>query len=85
MPNRRVVVYTRAGCHLCEDARRLLLRHGLAPELVDIDRVPELRQRYTACVPVVVIDGKERFRGQINEMLLKRILAEPQPPAGGAG
>jgi hypothetical protein len=33
----------------------------------------------------VVIDGKERFRGQINEMLLKRILAEPQPPAGGAG
>ena len=85
MPNRRVVVYTRAGCHLCDDARQLLMRHGLAPELVDIDRDPGLRQRYTACVPVVVIDGKERFRGRVNEMLLKRILAEPRPETSGSG
>lgn len=69
------IVYTRAGCHLCEEAEALLRRHGLAPQLVDIDADPELRERYTTCVPVVVIDGKERFRGRVNEILLRRLLA----------
>jgi hypothetical protein len=33
-----------------------------------------LLQRYTNCVPVIVIDGKERFRGRIDERLLRRLL-----------
>ena len=74
-----VIVYTRQGCHLCDDAYALLVKHHLQPELVDIDQDPELRSRYTNCVPVVVIDGKERFRGRVNEVLLKRLLAERQP------
>ena len=41
---------------------------------VDIDADPELRQKYDQCVPVVVIDGQERFRGRINEVLLRRLL-----------
>jgi len=51
------------------------MRHGLKPRLVDIDANPALRERYNECVPVVEIDGKERFRGRINEVLLQRILA----------
>lgn len=74
MPAHSVILYTRAGCHLCEDAEALLARHGLRPELVDIDADPALRARYNTCVPVVVIDGRERFRGRVNEVLLKRIL-----------
>jgi glutaredoxin len=70
----RVTLYTRQGCHLCDDAHALLVKHGLAPELIDIDADPELRQRYTACVPVVIIDGQERFRGRVNEVLLARLL-----------
>lgn len=70
----RVVLYTRAGCHLCDDARDLLVRHGLLPESVDIDADPQLRARYDTCVPVVVIDGVERFRGRVNEVLLRRLL-----------
>jgi glutaredoxin len=70
----RVTLYTRAGCHLCEDVERLLARHGLKPELIDIDADPALRERYNTCVPVVVIDGRERFRGRVNEVLLRRIL-----------
>lgn len=69
-----VTVYTRQGCHLCEDAREILVRHGLSPEMVDIDADPELQKRYTTCVPVVVIDGRERFRGRVNEVLLRRLL-----------
>jgi glutaredoxin len=71
---REVVLYTRVGCHLCDDARELLVRHGLAPRSVDIDADPELRERYDVCVPVVVIDGVERFRGRVNEVLLRRLL-----------
>lgn len=70
----KVVLYTRVGCHLCDDALALLSQHGLRPELVDIDEQPELRERFTTCVPVVEIDGKIRFRGRVNETLLKRLL-----------
>lgn len=71
---RQVLLFTRVGCHLCDEAEALLIRHGLSPQKLDIDRTPELRERYDCCVPVVVIDGKERFRGQVNEILLKRLL-----------
>jgi glutaredoxin len=70
-----VVLYTRPGCHLCDDARDMLKRHGLAPRLVNIDADPALSERYNECVPVVEIDGKERFRGRVNETLLRRLLA----------
>ena len=76
MTSLQVIVYTRTGCHLCEEAEQLLTRYGLAPRLVDIDAEAGLRERYTHCVPVIVIDGKERFRGRVNEVLLRRILAE---------
>ncbi len=69
-----VILYTRVGCHLCEDAKALLQRHGLAPSEVDIDQDPTLRARYDQCVPVVEIDGVERFRGQVNEVLLRRLV-----------
>ena len=69
-----VILYTRAGCHLCDEAKALLLRHGLSPREVDIDQDPDLRQRYNECVPVVVIDGKERFRGRVDEVLLRRLV-----------
>ena len=61
---------------MCEEAEQTLLRYGLRPELIDIDADAALRERYNVCVPVVLIDGQERFRGQVNEILLRRILAE---------
>lgn len=71
----RVVLYSRPGCHLCDEAHELLARYGMSPELIDIDQDSNLREQYSGCVPVVVIDGKERFRGRINEFLLRRLLA----------
>jgi len=73
------VLYTRKQCHLCEVALRQLADHGLSPEIVDIDQYPELVERFNECVPVVVIDGRERFRGRVNETLLKRELAGARP------
>lgn len=74
MTEHQVIIYTRTGCHLCDEARELLERYGLQPQLVDIDADPQLRERYTTCVPVVILDGKERFRGRVNEVLLRRLL-----------
>jgi glutaredoxin len=73
-PTPSVILYTRQGCHLCDDAAALLSRYGLSFESVDVDQDPALRERYNECVPVVVIDGKERFRGRIDELLLRRLL-----------
>ncbi len=69
-----VQLFTRQGCHLCDEVKALLLRFGLEPEEIDIDDDPALLQRYNECVPVVVIDGKERFRGRIDPRLLQRLL-----------
>ena len=71
---RQVLLFTRTGCHLCDEAEAILIRHGLSPQKLDVDANPVLLERYDTCVPVVVIDGKERFRGQVNEVLLKRLL-----------
>jgi glutaredoxin len=70
-----VVMYTRAGCHLCDDAQRVLEEHGLELAVVDIDAVPALRERFTECVPVVEIDGKIRFRGRVEPVLLRRLMS----------
>jgi glutaredoxin len=77
-PQVSVVLYTRCGCHLCDDAQALLAKHraqfNLAITEVDIDADPQLKARYDCCVPVVEIDGKVRFRGRVNERLLLRLL-----------
>lgn len=74
MPAHESVLYTRVGCHLCDDALALLRKHGLEPRLVDIDKHPEFLEQFNTCVPVVEIDGRTRFRGRVDEILLRRIL-----------
>jgi glutaredoxin len=73
-----VVFYTRAGCHLCDDAKTILSQqqedYGFALTVVDIDTDPALAERYGECVPVVVVNGRERFRGHVNPLLFARLL-----------
>ena len=73
-----VILYTRRGCHLCDEAYQTLLQHGLQPTLIDIDNQngddSDLKQKYDCCVPVVEIDGKIRFRGKVEPILLSRLL-----------
>lgn len=71
------VLYTRKGCHLCEDALVLLerarRRHGFLLEIRDVDDDRNLVAAYGNCVPVVVVNGKVRFRGKVNPVLLDRL------------
>ncbi len=76
---RRVVVYTRRGCHLCELLLEELLpavRGRLAVELRDIDSREEWRRDYDDKVPVVEYDGKVICQYHLDRDALKRILGD---------
>ncbi|WDI43458.1 glutaredoxin family protein [Bremerella sp. P1] len=70
----RIVLYTRQGCHCCENAESVVRKFVSDITLVDIDTDPELSQKFNTTVPVVEINGKVRFRGKVSPMLLKRTL-----------
>jgi hypothetical protein len=57
----RVVVISRIGCHLCEDALQVVAavcaEAGEAYAVRDVDGDPELLRRYTDQVPVTFVDG----------------------------
>ena len=74
-----VTLYGRPGCHLCDEARELLLRvRADAPfELteIDIERDDELFKRYLERIPVVSLDGEELFELFVDEAALRRRLS----------
>ena len=61
----RVVLVTRAGCHLCDDALALLRASGVEPELADVDADDELYRLYDWRVPVVLVDDRVVLEGRI--------------------
>jgi glutaredoxin len=71
-------VYTRRDCCCCHKALDLLKGyqrlHRFAIDEVDIDGDPDLVAAHGTSVPVVAIDGKVRFRGVVNPVLLERLL-----------
>jgi hypothetical protein len=74
----RVLMVTRRDCHLCQEAWTHLQdaqrEHHFLLEEQDVDSQPELAAQFGQCVPVVFVDGKVRFRGRVNPVLLKRLL-----------
>ncbi len=74
-----VVLYTRPGCHLCDDARVVLerVRTELGFTLVerDIELDEALHRAYLERIPVIAIDGVEAFDFFVDEAELRRRLA----------
>lgn len=66
-----VVLVTRAGCHLCDEAaatlNRLAAELGFTWQPVDVDADPERQDRYGERVPVILIDGREHGYWRIEE------------------
>ncbi|MEZ5452816.1 MAG: glutaredoxin family protein [Thiothrix sp.] len=73
-----LTVYYRVGCHLCDEMVALLaefqdeLKFGYV--LVDIDADAELKSRFNADVPVVVLEGQVLFRHFFDEAILRQAL-----------
>lgn len=85
-PGRRfdsLVIYTKNDCPLCDEAAGVLETYQsyLPPlERIDVMTDAERNSKYAGCVPVIEIDGRRRFTGQVNEVLLRRLI-EGTPPA----
>ena len=73
-----VTLYSRPGCHLCDDARAALERvRQAAPftlDEVDIEADDALHARYLERIPVVALDGEEIFDYFVDEETLKRLI-----------
>jgi glutaredoxin len=82
---REVTLYTRPGCHLCEEAKAaiapLLREFGAQLREVNIEREAALEERYGWDIPVIFIGARkaakhrvdvERFRRQLQESTAKK-------------
>ena len=80
-----VTLYTRVGCHRCDDAKAVLdaarAEASFGLEVVDVDTDPALAERYGHEVPVVLIDGRKAFKFRVDPGALRERLARA---AGGA-
>ena len=71
---RTVTLYTRPGCHLCDDAREAIGRvrahahFGLVE--IDIESDDALHRAYLERIPVVALDGQELFDHFVDEATL---------------
>ena len=70
----RLVLVTREGCHLCDEALTLLRDLGLHAELADVDADDDLHRLYDFRVPVVLADGAVIAEGRVSRVLLKAAL-----------
>jgi hypothetical protein len=74
----RVVLYSRTGCHLCDVAREALVaervRTPFELEEIDIEADDALVRDYGFRVPVVEVDGVERFEISVDPAELARLV-----------
>jgi glutaredoxin len=87
-PNRNqsmlVVLYSRRGCHLCEEAEDMLATQWPATGVIDVDADAAARARFGMRVPVLELDGVVVMEGRFDEPTLARMLqSRGSPPAGG--
>ena len=74
-----LTLYTRHGCHLCDDMKAVInrLRQRRPVVLIEIDISTDiaLERRYGQDIPVLLIDGTEVARHRIGEHDLRLMLA----------
>lgn len=75
-----VTLYTKPGCHLCDEARDALLRVQAAQPFalveVNIQDDPDLFAQYGEQIPVVTLDGEFLFEYAVQEERLRERLRE---------
>jgi glutaredoxin len=73
-----VTLYSRPGCHLCDDARTALARvRERTPFALDERNIEDddaLHARYLERIPVIALDGEELFDFFVDEETLERLI-----------
>ncbi|MEL7023660.1 MAG: glutaredoxin family protein [Pseudomonadota bacterium] len=75
-----LTLYSRAGCHLCEEmieAVLPLIRGRAELEVVDIDSAPELRSLYDLRIPVLAVGNAVLCEGALQPNTVYAYLSDP--------
>jgi len=77
-----LTLYSRPGCHLCDDMKAVVQRvmqssppDRISIEEVDISTDPDLESRYGVEIPVLLVNGTKAAKYRVTEDQLRRILA----------
>jgi glutaredoxin len=77
----RVEIYTKADCHLCDEAKAVLrsVKKRVPFEWVEVDisTQDDLYRKYRYDIPVIMIDGRMAFRHRVTEAELENRLRQP--------
>jgi glutaredoxin len=77
---RDVTIYSRPGCHLCEEAKAqiapLLTEFGARLTEINIDEDPELRGRYDYDVPVIFLGARKAAKHRVDPAKFRRQLRD---------
>jgi glutaredoxin len=75
----RITLYSKPGCHLCDDARRVIdvvcEELGTSYDEVDITTSPELMDAYGEQIPVTFVDGRQHDFWRVDPARLRKALA----------
>jgi len=75
---KRVILYSKPGCHLCEPVEEVILalrrEREFGFEVRNIENDPADFERYKHAIPVVVVDGREIARYKLSRMQLEAAL-----------
>ena len=78
MTKPHVIVYSRPGCHLCEEAKLAIQSAGVSDrftlEEANIESDAELLGKYRYDIPVVTIDGVEAFRHRVDTPKFRELI-----------
>jgi glutaredoxin len=73
-----VTIYTRPGCHLCDEAKANISRAGAGEQFVieeiNIDEDAALAERYQYDIPVIFINGIKAFKHRVDPREFRRKL-----------
>jgi hypothetical protein len=83
-----LVLYTRAGCHLCDEMKAEIARAKLGERCVlrevDVDSDPVLAELHGRSVPVLSIAGRPAFKGRLTVEDLRRKVERALRSSGSA-
>jgi glutaredoxin len=72
----RIDIYSRPGCHLCDEAKviidRVRKRHPFTLRVINIAEDPALESAYGTEIPVVFINGTKAFKYHVDERELEQ-------------
>jgi glutaredoxin len=78
-PEPRIILVTKPGCHLCDEARAVIERVAADLEVGWVERSieddPALKEQYWEQIPVTFVDGRQHDYWRVDDTRLRAALA----------